>query len=159
MRVMAFYMHEQERDAAQGMMPQAEVTDSFVLGEADEAVIANMRANGLIVQELRDMQAAALPAPEAIHGKARRVALGRAMAGANAGDDTPPDFNVPQFYLVWLTGPLLESWKAELEQASVQLIEALPTGAYKVRLEPGQVNDVRQLSFVANLRIYDVAST
>lgn len=158
MRVMAFYMHEVERDAARGMMPQAEVTDSFVLGEADDTAIADMKANGLIIQEVPGMPPTA-PALEAIHGEPRARAFRRARRAANVGADLPPDLNQPQFYLLWLTGPVLEPWKLQLQQAGVELIEALPTGAYKVRLEPGQAGPLRQLPFVANLQVYDAGST
>lgn len=157
MRVMAFYMHEAERDTAQRIMPQAESTDSFALGEADDAAIAEMRANGLIIQEMPETQVAAPPLG-AIHGDVRVRAFRRAMDVANAAE-IPPDLNQSQFYLVWLAGPLLESWKAQLQQTGVELLEALPTGAYKVRLEPGQAEQVRQLSFVAAIRLYDSAAT
>lgn len=156
-RVMAFYMHETERDTAQKMMPQAQSTDSFALGEADDAAIAEMRAKGLIIHELPETQGA-VPALEAFRGEMRVRAFPRAMGAANAAH-IPPDLNQPQFYLVWLAGPLLEPWKAKLQKTGVELLEALPTGAYKVRLEPGQAEQLRQLSFVADLRLYDAEST
>ena len=149
-RVMAFYMHETERDTAEKMMPQAQSTDSFALGEADDAAIAEMRAKGLIIHELPAAQGAA-PALEAFRGEMRVRAFPRAMGAANAAH-IPPDLNQPQFYLVWLAGPLLEPWKAKLQQTGVELLEALPTGAYKVRLEPDQAEQLRQLPFVADLR-------
>ena len=156
-RVMAFYMHETERDTAQMMMLHAQSTDSFALGEADDAAIAEMRAKGLIIQELPAAQGAA-PALEAFRGEMRVRAFPRA-GGAASVDRSSPDLNQPQFYLVSLAGPLLEPWKAKLQQTGVELLEALPTGAYKVRLEPGQVEQLRQLPFVADLRLFDAEST
>ena len=152
-RVMAFYMHETERNTAQRMMPQALSTDSFALGEADDAAIAEMRNSGLIVQEMPGVQAP--PTVEAINGQVRARALRETIGAANAVDDVLPNLSQPQFYLVWLNGPLLESWKEQLAQAGVKLLESLPTGAYKVRLEPGQAEQLRQLSFVSELRLYD----
>ncbi len=156
-RVMAFYMHETERNTAQRMMPQALSTDSFALGEADDAAIAEMRNSGLIVQEMPGVQAP--PTVEAINGQVRARALRETIGAANAVDDVLPNLSQPQFYLVWLNGPLLESWKEQLAQAGVKLLESLPTGAYKVRLEPGQAEQLRQLSFVSELRLYDAEST
>ena len=156
-RVMAFYMHETERDTAQMMMLHAQSTDSFALGEADDAAIAEMRAKGLIIQELPAAQGAT-PALEAFRGEMRVRAFPRA-GGAASVDRSSPDLNQPQFYLVSLAGPLLEPWKAKLQQTGVELLEALPTGAYKVRLEPGQVEQLRQLPFVADLRLFDAEST
>ena len=156
-RVMAFYMHETERATAQRMMPQAESTDSFALGEADDAAIAEMRNSGLIVQEMPEVQAP--PTVAAINGQVRARALRETIGAANAVDDVLPNLSQPQFYLVWLNGPLLESWKEQLEQAGVKLLESLPTGAYKVRLDPGQAEQLQQLSFVTNLRLYDAEST
>ena len=156
-RVIAFCMHESERNTAQKIMPQALSTDSFVLGEADDAAIAEMKNGGLIVQELPEVQAP--PTVAAIHGQVRARALREAIGAANAVDDVLPNLNQPQFYLLWLMGPLLESWKEQLAQAGVTLLESLPTGAYKVRLEPGQAEPLRQQSFVAELRLYDAEST
>lgn len=156
-RVMAFYMHESERSTAQMMMPRAQSTDSFALGEADDAAIAEMKAKGLIVHELPAAQGAA-PALEAFRGEMRVRAFPQASGAATAAL-IPPDLNQPQFYLVWLAGPLLEPWKAKLQQTGVELLEAWPTGAYKVRLKPGQAQQLRELPFVADLRLFDAELT
>jgi hypothetical protein len=42
-RVIVFGMHEHEIAAAQKAMPDGDVTESFVVGEADDAAIADLR--------------------------------------------------------------------------------------------------------------------
>jgi hypothetical protein len=42
-KVIAYFMHEHEADAARQMMPGAEETPSFMLGEVEEAKISEMR--------------------------------------------------------------------------------------------------------------------
>lgn len=57
------------------------------------------------------------------------------------------------FFLIWIQGPLIEEWRTRLAQLGAALIEALPTGAYKARLEPQQVQPVSQLPFVSRLQV------
>src|SRR5215468_5821376 len=49
--VIAFFMHETERNAASAALTSAEVTDSFVMGDIEESAIEALRKQGLIVQE------------------------------------------------------------------------------------------------------------
>ena len=113
-----------------------------------------MRNSGLIVQEIPEVQA-----PPAINGEVRARAFRESMGAANAADNVLPNLGEPHFYLVWLNGPLLEPRKVQLGRAGVSLLEALPTGAYKVRLEPGQAEQLRHLLFVTALRLYNAKST
>ncbi|HXE84782.1 MAG TPA: hypothetical protein VN513_15755, partial [Gemmatimonadales bacterium] len=71
-RVIAFGMHEPEIAEAAQAIRGGEVTQSFVVGEADDAAIAALRARGLIVQ---DVQPAA-GAPLAPSGRLRTFSAG-----------------------------------------------------------------------------------
>lgn len=156
-QVIAYYMHEHEMSAARDAMPGAETTESFAFGSLEDAQIADLRNKGLIVQEIRDSdKPAAEPEFAAIHGVARAAAM---AAPADAAAAPAPDLNRPQFYLLWLAGPLLSVWRAALDKLGVKLLESLPTRAYIVRLEPGQFQKLKALPFVENLRIYDRPNT
>lgn len=158
-RVMAFFMHEHEQISAAQMMPTGISTDSYALGELDDEQIAELRGKGLIVQDLGEAEKAGPPPTfEAIHGLPKAVSL---MAEIDLAVVPPPalDMNKPQFFLLWLSGPLLEQWRADLNKLGVRILEAFPTGAYSVRLEPTQYDAVRKLQFVKNLRLYDRPDT
>lgn len=165
-RIIAYFMHEPERDEALKEMPGAEETGSYVMGEVDETRLDALRAKGLIVQQLQDIVPAVAPAFAEVHGVSRQktrmfaAASALAFAGApGAAEEIGPDMAQPQYFLLWLTGPLLEKWRADLAQQNIDLLEAFPTGAYKVRLEPEQVNTVSTLPFVARLKLFGTEDT
>jgi len=152
-RVIAYAMHEAELRSAVEEMPGGIVTDSFVIGEMDENRLDAIRRQGLIVQELPDLTQTAPPTFMAVGGIARANPL--ALGGRTVRlEDTAPDLTKPQYFLVWLKGPLLEQWRAELASHGVELTETFPTGAYKARLEPAQVDAVVELPFIARIRLF-----
>jgi serine protease AprX len=171
-QVIAFFMHETERDAANREIPSGTSTDSYVMGEIDENRINALKADGLIVQELPAAPAPATLPLDEIHGVRRAAAHRNFLAPAAAALNVPaaaagpaiaglavPDLSQPQYFFLWLKGPLLEEWRAQLRQLRVELLEAYPTGAYKTRLEPAQVGPVSNLPFVAQLRVFDLEDT
>ncbi len=62
--VIAYFMHEVERDAARNMLSGAEVTESYVLGTIDEGRIPDLERQGLIVQVIDDESTEETPASE-----------------------------------------------------------------------------------------------
>jgi len=48
--VIAYFMHEREKEVAEQMVSAAETTDSFVMGEMDEADIKEAEQQGLVIQ-------------------------------------------------------------------------------------------------------------
>jgi serine protease AprX len=164
--VIAYFMHETERAAAQQEMPSAESTDSYVMGEVEESRLDALKAKGLIIQELQPVaQAVRVPFRD-LHGVTRAAA--RAMVGMQplafaggpaAEEEIAPDMTKAQYFLLWLAGPLLEQWRADLAQLNVDLLEAFPTGAYKARLEPNEVQAVSALPFVTRLQLFGTEDT
>ena len=71
--------------------------------------------------------------------------------GAEAGEI---DDQKPNFYLIGLSGPLLEDLRAQLKNAGVELLEFVPQNSYTARLTPAQARAARKLSFVTSVRIY-----
>lgn len=63
-RVIAYFMHENEKEAAVRELASAEVTDSFVVGDIEEEEIASLHSQGLIVQEPKTRPSIAEPPPD-----------------------------------------------------------------------------------------------
>jgi hypothetical protein len=136
-RVIAFTMHEHEMAAARAAMPTGEATDGFVLGDLDDDEIAALRDKGLVVQELAGA-APGRPAPA--------VPFPRGFAVAEtvlpAGSPSP-------IQRLILKGPLMASWRAELERLGVEILEALPGFALRVRVPPASLAALSGLAFLA----------
>lgn len=62
-RVIAYFMHENEKEAAVRELASAEVTDSFVVGDIEEE-IASLHSQGLILQEPKTRPSIAEPPPD-----------------------------------------------------------------------------------------------
>ena len=146
-RIIAYYMHEEELYAAQTAMPTAQATDSFVMGDIDEAAIGDLEARGLIVQELPDA-----PPPPPL------ASLSPALEAANRDLETrsiAPDFDPtqPNTFTIVLNGPLLEDSRRQLAESGVDIIEAVGPQQYTAVLQPGQDSRVRALPFVVAVHL------
>ena len=68
-RIIAYFMHEAERDQARPMFQNAEETDSFLMRDIDEHSIATIKNAGLIVEEMTPVPGLRSPQNlEAVHG-------------------------------------------------------------------------------------------
>ncbi len=155
-RVIAHYMQDAELQAAEKAIGDAVVTDSYVIGSIDDADIPGLEAQGLIVQVLDEPKSAETPGAEA------RSSLGTLRRGVRPAGEMPSfaaeaaevDDQKPNFYLIGLSGPLLEDWRTQLEKAGITLLEFVPPGSYTARLAPAQARAARKLPFVASVRLY-----
>lgn len=155
-RVIAYAMHESEIAAAQNTMQPVEVTDSFVVGDADETEIASLRQQGLIVEIVGDAAQEEMASTSAISP----LVLGGALPhlGAAGGGAAEPMASVAgehDYYLLWLNGPMIEDWRNQLDQLGVTMLERYPNGAAKVQLMPAEVAATVNLPFVRQLRRID----
>ena len=82
-RVIAYFMHESERTDASTMLKNVQVTDSYAIGDIDDARIVDLERKGLIVQPLHPP--AADPTPTA--ALARSVELRGIRASPRAAID------------------------------------------------------------------------
>jgi serine protease AprX len=139
-RIIAFGLHEVEIEAARQVMHGGEVTESFVLGEAEEADIAALRARGLVIQEVPEQEAAPLPS-SARHESFSAGTRKRRVRG-------PADRPTP-FYRLKLRGPLLEPWRNAIEQAGGKILEALPANSIRVRIDPAKLPALEAQGFLA----------
>ena len=140
-RVIAYAFHEHELAAARQAIPQGEVTESFVVGDAEEADIAALQSHGLVVQEIGKLQEEIAPASPRLRtfqaGPARRPRARPAAATAT------------RFYRLTLKGPLLEAWRRAIEAAGGEILEALPNAAIRVRIDPAAIPALEQQGFLA----------
>lgn len=141
-RVIAFGMHEPEIAEAAQAIRGGEVTQSFVVGEADDAAIAALRARGLIVQEVQPAAAA----PLAPSGRLRTFSAGTKRGAGKRPRGAKPT----HMFRVVLKGPLLEQWRKQIERAGGTILESLPGFALRIRIAPGRVRALRKLPFLAS---------
>jgi hypothetical protein len=69
------------------------------------------------------------------------------------------DNEKPNFYIIQLKGPLLESWRQQLGNMGVILLEHIPTNSYTAKLDPTQFYAVSGLHFVGSVRLYGQQDT
>ena len=140
-RVIAYTLHEHELAAARQAMPQGDVTESFIVGDVEEAEIAKLRERGLIVQEIR-------PDPEPLATTAPRFRTFR--AGQSARPRARPAGAAPtRIYRLTLKGPLLQPWRTALEAAGCEILEALANCTIRVRVDLDRLAEVARQSFLA----------
>ena len=160
-RVIAHFMHESEEAAAQQMMSDIEVADGYVMGDVDEAQIPALEAAGLIVERLDE------EAPLETPGRNWEIMPGVARPGEPIGGreleaeglEPSIDPSGPNFYLIQLKGPLMESWRQQIEDLEVDLLEYIPHNAYTARLALDEVLALGALDFVKHVRLYTARDT
>ncbi|RSK38920.1 S8 family serine peptidase [Hymenobacter perfusus] len=155
-RVIAYFMHETEQAAALNMLESAEGTESFVVGNIDEIQIDALRQQGLVVQEQlpvinRDAPAAGTKMrSDRFSVRSREADAG--LEGMTSGEKDDQYPQVIDYYKVWLNSPLLENLRTELAGLQVNLLESLGDSCYKARLSTKQVQNLRALSYVADVK-------
>lgn len=148
-RVIAHFMHEDEQAAAVQALNVIQNTESYVLGEIDEADIPALEAKGLIVQEVP--QAPQLQPTETPKGTPG--VLGIPGGAAEERAPSPPPTK-PDYYLIGLKTPLVEAYRKEFDDLKVRLLEYVPTNYYTARLTPAQRRAVKKFDFVSSVLLY-----
>ncbi len=157
-RIIAHFMHNEEEAAALAKMTNVERTESYVLGDINSGDIPALQKKGLIIQVLEEEPEAETMGKdmEPVPG----ATLRRELGGPPSKAPSPAAARrKPGFYLIRLTGPLLESWRQQLQQLKVQLLEHVPRNNYTARLTSGQVKSVEALPFVSEVRLYSTEDT
>ena len=140
-RVIAFGLHEHQIAAASQAMSGGDVTESFVVGELDDAGIAALLERGLVVRELPEEES---PLPGARQPTFSTGARRTRVRGAAAAPAPPTTF-----YRLRLRGPLLEPWRNAIERAGGQILEALSPTSIRVRIDPARLAELATLAFLA----------
>lgn len=152
--VIAYFMHEQEELFARQTITNAEVTESFVIGELEESEIEKLRKKGLIVQEVAPSVETELTvedlsshAPYSMNGGWRFESIDNKFAHRRSiFNEAVPSPN--DYYSVGLRGPLLEQRREQFKVLGVCLGDRLNDGGYKTKLSANQILSVNQLPFV-----------
>jgi subtilisin family serine protease len=151
-RVIAYYMHEDERAAAAALMPGADETESFMIGEIEDAGIEALRRRGLVVE--------AVPEVSEPRTSGREALLRTPGTGRVRRFETPaPRPDRPTYFLLQLSGPLLDTWRSRISAAGAELLEYVPQNAYVARLEPSRTGALQALPFVQGIRLYEADDT
>lgn len=162
-RVIVYVMHENEMAAAQQVVTEAEQTESFVLGEADESEIDELRRQGLIVQVLdKDEFSGSIKATDATPRMAAapsHATFAQQRVWAERVSDDVPQAGVLNVYLIQLNGPLIDKWRVVLETIGVKLMESVPPFSFTAKMATDQISQVNALPFVARVRLYDSTDT
>jgi serine protease AprX len=155
--VIAYAMDESERDAAAEMVDNAQVTESYVIGDIDEDRIEELERAGLVVDEV---------APP---GRPTTAAMARGTLSAETGIEgwraggedeiPPPEPGTPTQWLVSLNSPLMGDMRAALGATGAQLDEYVPHHAYVATATPEQAADVINLPFVRDVERYGPSKT
>jgi serine protease AprX len=178
--ITAFYMHENERDAAAESMASPVVTEAFVYGEIEEDRIEGLEKQGLIIEvhDVDDEPDEVDPPPPAPD----LSRFGEASVGdlsALGGDVSfPPPQPAPAdpagFYVLRLRRPLMPDDQRRLEEMGVEVIERVnpvrrswePPDArapgrpeLKVYLEHGQAGGLRAMDFARAVYLYGPSQT
>jgi len=149
-RVIAYYMHEGEREAAMKAMTPTAETDSFIIGDMEDSDIAALLKKGVIVNEIPP---AAPPVEEdspLASPKSLAVRFGLSASAVVDFEDAVPA--AEDFYTVELRGPLLEDWRRQVVEARVKLLRRDKFGRYKARLNAKQVAELSAMDFVARVK-------
>jgi serine protease AprX len=155
--VIAYVMHETERDLAARLVDNAQVTDSYVIGDIDEDHVEELEQAGLVVDEVA-------PAGRTTTAAMARGTMSaqRGIPGWQAGDDEeipPPAPGTPTQWLVSLASPLMGEMREEIVAIGVELDEYVPNHAYVVTATPEQAAEVINLPFVRDVERYGPSKT
>ncbi len=141
--VIAYFLHENELADINAAMPEGEATESFVIGEIEEAEIDGLRSKGMIIQVL-DVSDEPRVTQFALQG-------GKKML-YNEVEPKDFDYSVSNYYRVDLIGPLLEKWRGALQSRGVYLKESIAPNSYLCRLDSTAASDLATLQFVRSVR-------
>lgn len=140
-RVIAYGMNEAELSAAAGQLTETVVTDSYVIGDIDEAAVPALEATGVVVDDY---------APAPADGDDNRRWLGR--TGRPRGVPAPlAPGDATQWHVTLAGGPLLEERRLAIEGAGARLEERVSGESYLVTATQDQADAVIGLDFVADV--------
>ncbi len=144
--VIAYTMHEEETNLAASALDNAVVTDSFVVGDADDAVVEALQAKGIVVQPVAQIH------PEETDP--------RPLDALPEVPSAPPSLAADgtAYYAVRLRGPLLEEYRTALADRGAVLGANDGTGGYLVRLTPDAATGLLALPFVEAVRPQETPS-
>jgi subtilisin family serine protease len=172
-RVKAFFMHENELDAAKRAevaktITDTEWTEGYVIGLIEEGHVAGLAKQGLVITPIERVETVKPQPGTRSRSGARRTArsaqgpdrLETSIAGKSHDEKVlSTDPSNPQFYVVRLSGPLTPSRNSALKNGNIEFLEGLDNNRYTARLTPDQVTRLKAQSFVDTIRLYNEVDT
>lgn len=151
-QVIAYYLHEGEQAEVGQAIHDATFTNAYAVGLMDEAAIAALEDQGIIVEVL-----AAAEQDLTLGGQGLEMhtfeSAGPVTLGVPPLTPTlhPTKDNV---FLVELAGPvLLEDWRQKIEGFGIFFEEYIPPARYSASLSLDQVAALKSLSFVEDVTL------
>ncbi|MEU3778493.1 S8 family serine peptidase [Streptomyces sp. NPDC032472] len=149
MRVIAYFMHEHEEQAALNILGNPTATDSYVLGDIAESDIPQLESAGLTVGRLDDVRSeTSAMARGRLTG---RSAVPEADGDAEVLDVAPGD---RASWIVQLGEPLVERYREEIASTGVELQRSVPVNAYIAAATESQAGQLANLDFVVSVDRY-----
>ncbi|WP_405541102.1 S8 family serine peptidase [Streptomyces phaeochromogenes] len=150
MRVIAYFMHEDEEAAALSMLRNTSRTESYVLGDIDESAIPGLENAGLTVGKLDAVRRADTSA------MARERVTGTPAFPEGHGDAEPLTAGPGEraSWLLQLGEPLIEQHRAEINSIGAELQRVVPVNAYLVAATESQAGQLSNLDFVESVERY-----
>ncbi|MGW1765104.1 S8 family serine peptidase [Streptomyces sp. NPDC002073] len=150
MRVIAYFMHESEEQAALSMLGNATRTDSYVIGDIAESAVADLEGAGLTVDSLDSVSSAETSAM----ARARVTGRSALPEGLENTEPLPVAPGDRASWLVQLGQPLLEEFREEINATGVELQRSVPVNAYVAVASESQAGQLSNLDFVASVERY-----
>lgn len=159
-KVIAYFMHEEEDRLIAPLITNQQRTDSYYIGEADDATLQQLRNQNIIVQIIEQN-----PRPFQERMGVRNITRGRGLANKqlinpDAVNREQETAGFPAYYKFYLDGPLLETYRSDLQGVGIDVTEFFPPDAYLVRIESqNEFNALQQFPFVKSVAFYSSSDT
>jgi serine protease AprX len=139
------------------VLRDAVMAGGLACGVTDELGVERLREAGLVVEPVPPPgppQTGRPPTPPRMAGF---VTL--ALAVRQPALEEPVEPQEIDTYLIALDGPLFEQWRTRLRDAGAELLERRATRTWSAVMRSESVPGVRDLDFVADLRLYTALDT
>jgi serine protease AprX len=158
-RILAYFMHETEMNEAERKMQVEGRTDSYLIGEVDDADLPSLKQKGLIIQVLKDEEET-----EREGGPSKGLIMDHRVVFRRRPyvfprPRLPVHPAVPSFYLVQLTAPLIEDWRNKFVHEGVVLLEQISRNKYTAKLSRTQAEAIKRFGFVKSVQPYQPEGT
>lgn len=159
-RISAMFMRDEDLVAVQGVLDHREVSGQVVVGDVDEEQVDDLRKAGLYLQQVSSLPDGASESsseqPRLASAPARPR---RQVAVQDLSAVEPQSPAAEDIYVLSVAGSLLPEWMRALAETGGELLQRVGEATYTVRLAIGEVDAVRRLGFVQDLRLYTAADT
>src|SRR5688572_8980203 len=128
-KILAFFMHEYEEQACLDIIKSARRTESYIIGEVDDAQLEELKKKNILVQTLDDEAEPEMKISRLETKKQRRYKnIHKPAFESLEAEENAAGF--PAFYKFTVEGPMLEEYKLQLQSHDLKVLEFLPPSTY-----------------------------